>query len=135
MTPRFQADADFNQKIVPGVRRREPAVDFQSAELGGMIGVPDAECWSEPPPSAESWCPTTEERCWRILFRSDLIDFDRRGITPVTRFSKSGGVSEITRPQAGCGKNGAFTIPRNRLAFGLEQLNELRYGHSGGPDS
>ena len=43
MTPRFQADADFNQKIVRGVRRREPAVDFQSAEVGGMIGVPDTE--------------------------------------------------------------------------------------------
>ena len=43
MRPRFQADADFNQKIVRDVRRREPAVDFQSAELGGMIGVPDHE--------------------------------------------------------------------------------------------
>jgi hypothetical protein len=43
MTPRFQADADFNQKIVRGVRRREPALDFQSAELGGIVGVPDTE--------------------------------------------------------------------------------------------
>src|SRR6476660_5754735 len=43
MTPRFQADADFNQKIVRGVLRREPAVDFQSAEVGGMIGVPDTD--------------------------------------------------------------------------------------------
>ncbi len=43
MTPRFQADADFNHKIVRGVRRREPAVDFQSDELGGMIGLPDTE--------------------------------------------------------------------------------------------
>ena len=43
MRPRFQADADFNQKIVRGIRSREPAVDFQIAELGGMIGVPDHE--------------------------------------------------------------------------------------------
>src|SRR5439155_6015370 len=43
MTPRFQADADFNQKIVRGVRRREPVVDFQTAEGGGLIGVPDPE--------------------------------------------------------------------------------------------
>jgi Domain of unknown function (DUF5615) len=43
MRPRFQADADLNHKIVRGIRRRQPAVDFQSAELGGMIGLPDAD--------------------------------------------------------------------------------------------
>jgi hypothetical protein len=41
--PRFQADADFNQKIILGLRRREPAVDFQDAHAGGMIGIPDPE--------------------------------------------------------------------------------------------
>ena len=41
MRPRFQADADFNQKIVVGLRRREPSVDFQTAEAAGIIGVPD----------------------------------------------------------------------------------------------
>ena len=43
MRPRFQADADFNQKIVAGLRRREPAIDFQSAGEGGVIGRPDPE--------------------------------------------------------------------------------------------
>ena len=43
MRPRFQADADFNQKIVAGLKRREPAVDFQDARLGGVIGLPDPE--------------------------------------------------------------------------------------------
>ena len=43
MRPRFQADADFNHKIVRAVRRREPAVDFQSAELGGILGAPDTD--------------------------------------------------------------------------------------------
>lgn len=43
MTPRFQADADFNQKIVLGLRRREPAVDFHDAHEGGVIGAPDLE--------------------------------------------------------------------------------------------
>jgi hypothetical protein len=42
MTPRFQADADFNQKIVLGLRRREPAIDFRDARDGGVIGVTDA---------------------------------------------------------------------------------------------
>jgi len=41
--PRFQADADFNHKIVRGVRRREPSVDFLSAHDGGIIGATDAD--------------------------------------------------------------------------------------------
>jgi hypothetical protein len=41
MTPRFQADADFNQRIVLGLRRREPAIDFRDARGGGLIGVAD----------------------------------------------------------------------------------------------
>ena len=43
MRLRFQADADFNQKIVAGLRRREPAIDFRSARDGGVIGKPDPE--------------------------------------------------------------------------------------------
>jgi hypothetical protein len=43
MRPRFQADADFNQKIVAGIRRREPSIDFQSAREGDVIGRPDPE--------------------------------------------------------------------------------------------
>jgi len=43
MRPRFQADADFNHKIVAGLKRREPAVDFRDARAGGVIGVPDPE--------------------------------------------------------------------------------------------
>ncbi len=43
MKPRFQADADFNQKIIVGVRRREPALDFQTAQQGNVIGRPDLE--------------------------------------------------------------------------------------------
>ena len=43
MRPKFQADADLNQKIVSGVRRREPTVDFQDARQGGLIGLPDQE--------------------------------------------------------------------------------------------
>ena len=43
MTPRFLADADFNHKIVLGLRRREPAIDFWDARRAGVIGVPDSE--------------------------------------------------------------------------------------------
>jgi hypothetical protein len=41
MKPRFQADADFNQRIVLGLRRREPTVDFQDARMGGIIDLLD----------------------------------------------------------------------------------------------
>jgi hypothetical protein len=43
MRPRFQADADFNQKIVLGLRRREPAVDFLGAYDGGVIEIADPD--------------------------------------------------------------------------------------------
>jgi hypothetical protein len=43
MSPRFQADADFNQKIVLGLRRRERAVDFWDARAAGVIGLPDPD--------------------------------------------------------------------------------------------
>ena len=41
--PRFQADVDFNQKAVRGLRRREPRIDILTAEEGGVIGLPDPE--------------------------------------------------------------------------------------------
>ena len=43
MRPRFQADADFNHKILVGLRRREPSVDFLSAHEGGIVGASDAD--------------------------------------------------------------------------------------------
>lgn len=43
MRPRFQADADFNQKIVLGLRRRDSAVDIQDAQTGRVIGLADRE--------------------------------------------------------------------------------------------
>lgn len=41
MKVRFQADADFNQNIVRAVRRRVPAVDFQTAREAGLPGLGD----------------------------------------------------------------------------------------------
>jgi hypothetical protein len=43
MKIRFQADADFNQNIVRAVRRRQPAIDFQTADEAGLRGVGDLE--------------------------------------------------------------------------------------------
>ena len=41
MKVRFQADADFNQNIVRAVRRRDPAIDFQTAHDARLHGVDD----------------------------------------------------------------------------------------------
>src|SRR5215471_4472267 len=41
MKPRFQADADLNEDIVMAVLRREPEIDFQTADDAGLRGLPD----------------------------------------------------------------------------------------------
>ena len=46
MRPRFQADADFNHKVILGLRRRNSDIDFQDARTGAVIGVPDMKVLS-----------------------------------------------------------------------------------------
>jgi len=41
MKVRFQADTDLNQNIVRAVRRRAPAIDFQTAHEAGLHGLDD----------------------------------------------------------------------------------------------
>jgi hypothetical protein len=43
MTIRFQADADFNQVILLAAIRREPSLDFQTASVGGVLGLADPQ--------------------------------------------------------------------------------------------
>ena len=43
MRLRFQTDADLNQIILHAVIRREPALDFQTAEAAGLAGLLDLE--------------------------------------------------------------------------------------------
>jgi len=40
---RFLADAELDCAIVPGVRRREPSIDFKSANDAGLEGLPDPQ--------------------------------------------------------------------------------------------
>jgi len=46
MRPRFQADADFNHKVILGLRRRNAAIDFQDANAGAVAGIPDSKVLS-----------------------------------------------------------------------------------------
>lgn len=41
MKIRFQADANFNEDIVTGLVRREPSIDFQTAEAAGLRNLDD----------------------------------------------------------------------------------------------
>lgn len=43
MTIRFQADADLNQAIITGILRREPLIDFQTANVSALSGLSDLE--------------------------------------------------------------------------------------------
>ncbi len=43
MKPRFQADADLDQRIVAGLLRLEPSIDFQTAHEARFNSVPDDE--------------------------------------------------------------------------------------------
>lgn len=43
MQVRFQADYDFNQKIVRAVLYLHPTVDFQTGHQAGLEGLPDEQ--------------------------------------------------------------------------------------------
>jgi len=43
MKVRFQADADFNQIIVRATLRREPTIDFQTAQTAKLSGLKDED--------------------------------------------------------------------------------------------
>ena len=66
MQPRFQADADFNHKIVLGIRRREPAIDFRDAREGGVIACLTLTCCILPRNQDGFSLPMIEGLCWVI---------------------------------------------------------------------
>ena len=43
MPARFLADADLDLRIVTGLKRIEPEIDFETAQIAALKGVPDAE--------------------------------------------------------------------------------------------
>jgi hypothetical protein len=40
---KFQADADFNHTIIHALQRREPAIEFQTADEAQIRGLPDSD--------------------------------------------------------------------------------------------
>jgi len=43
MRIRFQADADLDGRVLKGLKRRAPEIDFRAAADAGFIGVPDPD--------------------------------------------------------------------------------------------
>ena len=43
MPIRFQADYDFNKKIVRALHQRHPSMDFQAGHEAGLEGLPDEQ--------------------------------------------------------------------------------------------
>ncbi len=43
MKIRFQADADFNQLVIDALRRRNPVIDFQTADDAKIRGLADPD--------------------------------------------------------------------------------------------
>ena len=42
MKVRFQADADLDARVIRGVKRQQPRMDFQTAHQAGLMEVSDA---------------------------------------------------------------------------------------------
>jgi len=78
MTIRFQADVNLNQIILRAARRREPALDFQTAETAGFAGLPDPEVFA---------CAAEDGR---ILVTHDLQTMPRHFATFITTHQSAG---------------------------------------------
>jgi hypothetical protein len=60
MTIRFQADYDFNQDIITGVIRRQPGIDFQTADAADLKGRSDGEVLERA--AQDGWILVTHDR-------------------------------------------------------------------------
>ena len=63
MSIRFQADNDLKFGIVKAVRRREPSMNFFSAQEAGLDGVGDPELLDRVRWRGASWSRMTAVRC------------------------------------------------------------------------
>jgi len=64
---RFRADARLHDAIVSGCLRREPAIDFLSANEAKLEGVPDPEVLPSP--------QSGEQTHWASWFERQWLDF------------------------------------------------------------
>ncbi len=53
MKVRYQADADLNEDIVNGVRRRVPEIDFKTATESALSRLTISKCFQLPPLNTE----------------------------------------------------------------------------------
>lgn len=74
MMVRFLADADLKGTIVRGVLRREPLMDFMTAQAARLSGLIESEVLS----LAAIWFHTMWEQCPRTFERSGTRESKRR---------------------------------------------------------
>jgi hypothetical protein len=120
MRPRFQSDADFNRKIVLGLRRREPAVDILSAHEGGVIGVPDPEVLTIAAESARVLVSHESEDDARLFHEvpSGTIESGVIIVSPAPRHRRCHRRSVVDLGSHGCRGMGRT----NRFRAGLSRL-------------
>jgi hypothetical protein len=92
---RFQADADVHNGIVLAVRRREPAIDFATADDSQLDGVPDPEVL-EIAASQGRILVTHDRRTMMRHFRSRIAQAKSSpGVFLVSQFEPLGPVVEV----------------------------------------
>ncbi len=67
MPPRFLADENLNGKIIAGLHRREPYIDFQTAKAAGILGLSDYEVLTIAASGVGYWFRTIEKPCLLTL--------------------------------------------------------------------
>jgi hypothetical protein len=93
MRPRFQADADLNEDIVVTVLRREPNVDFQTAESAGLRGLPDPEVLLLAAQEGRILV-THDRRTMPVYFASFIPDHTSPGVMVVSQRASIGAVAD-----------------------------------------
>ena len=72
MKVRFLADADLNKAIVNGGLRREPSLDFLTAQAAGLRGMNDRRFWRWRPSNSGYSFHTMWAQCLPIFVRSEM---------------------------------------------------------------
>jgi len=84
MKLRFQADADLNEDIVAGVLRREPQIDFQTANEANLRSLPDPSVLSLA--TAENRILVTHDRrTMRHHFANFIVDSNSPGVLIISQ--------------------------------------------------
>ena len=78
---KFQADNDLKRAIVNGVKRRQPAIDFQTAEEAQLDGISDEEVLSRAA-NEDRILVSHDRRTMPVHFGNFTTSQDSAGVNP-----------------------------------------------------